>query len=328
VKLATLKDGTRDGKLVVISSDNTRYLMATGIAENLQFALDHWDATEPKLQALSKTLNTDLKTGTPVTFEHLHSPLPRAYEWIDGSAFINHVVLVRKARGALPPETLETDPLVYQGGSGTFLAPYDDIPNFPKDWGIDFESEVCVVMGDTPMGTQKQDAAKHIRLFMICNDVTLRGLIPVELAKGFGFFHGKPSTAFGPIAVTPDELGESLIEGRVHLPLRTLYNNQLFGNPNAGPEMHFSFHDLIQHATKSRRLTAGTIIGSGTVSNKDPSVGSSCIVEKRMIEIIESGSPKTPFMTAGETVEIEMFDNSGTKSVFGRIKQKISEKSF
>ena len=235
---------------------------------------------------------------------------------------------MRKARGAPPPETLTTDPLVYQGGSGTFLAPHDDIPNFPKDWGIDFESEVCVVMGDTPLGTQKKDASQYIRLFMICNDVTLRGLIPAELAKGFGFFHGKPSTAFGPLAITPDELGDSLIDGRVHLPLKTIYKGQIFGNPNAGPEMHFSFHDLIHHATKSRSLTAGTILGSGTVSNADRSVGSSCIVEKRMIEIIESGEAKTPFMSSGETVEIEMFDKSNSTSLFGKISQKISTNDF
>lgn len=257
-----------------------------------------------------------------VDVKKLLSPLPRAYEWIDGSAYINHIVLVRKARGAEPPKTLKTDPLVYQGGSGTFLAPTQDIAHYSEDFGIDFESEICVIVDDVPMGTSKKKAEQHIKLFMLANDVTLRNLIPNELAKGFGFFVSKPSTAFSPFAVTPDELGDAYKDGRIHLDLVTTYNGKLFGNPNAGPEMHFSFLDLIEHCTKTRSLTAGTIIGSGTVSNEDRSRGSSCLAEKRMLEKIETGNFITPFMRFGDTVEIEMKDKKGN-SIFGKISQKV-----
>jgi fumarylacetoacetate (FAA) hydrolase len=321
MKLGTLNDGTRDGQLVVISRDNQRCKATTDVARNLQEALDNWDRCEPALQKIYAGLNAE-KTAKVLDLSKFRSPLPRAYEWIDGSAYINHVVLVRKARGAEPPETLRTDPLIYQGGSGVFLDPTQDIRLDDMSWGLDFESEVCVVLGDTPQGTKAEAANKYIRLIMIANDVSLRGLIPNELAKGFGFFGSKPATAFSPIAVTPDELGSAWKDGRVHLPLRTIYNGKEFGNPSAGPEMHFSFFDLIQHIAKTRSFTAGTILGSGTVSNEDRARGSSCLAEKRMIEAIDLGKSTTPFMAVGDTVEIEMFDANGT-SVFGKIQQKV-----
>jgi len=260
-----------------------------------------------------------------IDLSKLLSPLPRAYEWIDGSAYINHVILVRKARGAEPPETLKTDPLVYQGGSGTFLAPTQDIEHFSEDFGIDFESEVGVILNDTPMGTKKENAGEHIKLIVILNDVTLRNLIPKELEKGFGFFVGKPSTSFAPFAITPDELGDSWKDGRVHLPLISTLNGKKFGDPDAGPEMWFSFYDLIEHVTKTRSLTAGTIIGSGTVSNQDESKGSSCLAEKRMLEKIKTGTMTTPFMKFGDTIQVEMFDKNG-KSLFGKVDQKVVQK--
>jgi fumarylacetoacetate (FAA) hydrolase len=325
MKLATLRDGTRDGQLVVVSRDNKRYLPATSVCKSMQQALDDWDMIAPKLEGLLKTLNADPTQGQPFDATKALAPLPRAYEWIDGSAYINHVVLVRKARGAEPPETLRTDPLIYQGGSGVFLAPTEDIPLADAAWGCDFESEVCVVLGDVPQGTKAQDAARYVRLVMICNDVSLRNLIPGELAKGFGFFQSKPASAFAPIAVTPDELGAAWKEGRVHLPLHTWFNGEFFGDPDAGPEMHFSFFDLIQHIAKTRSYTAGTILGSGTVSNEDRSRGSSCLAERRMIEQIDTGSPKTPFMKVGDRVEIEMFDANG-QSIFGRIAQKVAQR--
>jgi len=322
MKLATLRDGSRDGKLVVVRRDNAVYAPADGIAPNLQAALDEWDRRAPELERLAADLEEGRVEGRPVEPDELHAPLPRAYEWVDGSAYLNHVILVRKARGAEPPPTLREDPLVYQGGSGHFLGPTEDIPLADPAWGLDFESEVAVVLGDTPQGTKAEEAHRYVRLLMLVNDVTLRNLIPAELAKGFGFFQGKPATAFGPFALTPDELGDAWKEGRVHLPLRTVYNGELVGDPHAGPEMHFSFFDLIEHICKTRSFTAGTILGSGTVSNEDRARGISCLAERRMIEIIETGAPKTPFMQAGDTVEIEMLDAEG-KSLFGRIAQKV-----
>lgn len=322
MKLATLKDGTRDGQLVVVSRDNKRYVPAASVCKTMQAALDDWDVKAPALDKIYRDLNSNPGSGQTFDAAKAHSPLPRAYEWIDGSAYINHVILVRKARGAEPPETLRTDPLVYQGGSGTFLSPTEDIPLADPAWGLDFESEVCVVLGDTPQGTRSSDAGKYVRLLMICNDVSLRNLIPNELAKGFGFFTSKPSSAFGPIAVTPDEIGPAWKGGRIHLPLNTWLNGKLFGNPEAGPEMHFSFFDLVEHITKTRSYTAGTILGSGTVSNEDRAKGSSCLAERRMIEQIDSGKATTPFMKAGDKVEIEMFDPAG-QSVFGRISQTV-----
>lgn len=324
MKLATLRDGTRDGTLIVVRRDNQAYTPADAIARTMQQALDDWDRAAPALQDLQQRLEQGQIQAQPLDATRLHAPLPRAYEWVDGSAYINHIVLVRKARGAEPPATLETDPLVYQGGSGVFLAPTDDIVLPDRDWGLDFEAEICVILGDTPQGTRAQDAGQHIRLLMLCNDITLRNLIPPELAKGFGFFVSKPASAFSPFAVTPDELGDAWRDGRVHLPLLSTLDGELVGEPEAGPEMHFSFLDLIQHITKTRSFTAGTILGSGTVSNADRSKGISCLAERRMIEIIEDGKPTTPFLQHGNTIAIEMLDRAG-RSIFGRIQQKVVE---
>jgi len=323
MKLGTLKSSSRDGTLVVVSRDNSRWASAAPVAAHLQQALDHWDTAQPKLELIYKDLNETL-SGQAVNLEDFHSPLPRAYEWIDASSYINHVLLVRRARNAEPPATLRTDPLIYQGGSGTFLAPNSPIPWKDDSWGLDFESEVCVVLGDTPMFTKAADASKYVRLVMIANDVSLRGLIPAELEKGFGFFGSKPSTAFSPFCVTPDELGDAWQNGRLHLDLITKYNGQVFGHPNAGPEMHFSFFDLIEHITKTRSYTAGTILGSGTVSNEDVSRGSSCLAEKRMLEIIASKVATTPFMKPGDTIDIEMVSKDGT-SLFGKIHQVVEQ---
>jgi fumarylacetoacetate (FAA) hydrolase len=322
LKLATLKDGTRDGRLIVVKRDNSAYALATNVALTLQAALDDWAHKESQLRALAEQLEAGTVQSRPLEVSALLPPLPRAYEWIDASSYLNHVLLVRKARNAEPPPTLKTDPLVYQGGSGDFLAPTADIPLADEAWGLDFESEVCVVLGDTPQGTQAAQAGQHIKLLMLCNDVSLRNLIPDELAKGFGFFQSKPATAFSPFALTPDELGPAWKDGRVHLRLRSVLNGQLVGDTDAGPEMHFSFPELIQHIAKTRSFTAGTILGSGTVSNADRARGISCLAERRMIETIEEGKPKTPFMKPGDTIEIEMFDSEG-KSLFGRISQKV-----
>jgi fumarylacetoacetate (FAA) hydrolase len=323
MKLGTLKSDSRDGMLVVVSRDHSKWSSAAQVAANLQVALDNWDQVKPKLEQIYKDLNEG-RIGQKVILKDFHSPLPRAYEWVDASSYINHVVLVRKARNAEPPATLRTDPLVYQGGSGTFLGPYSPIPWKDDSWGLDFESEVCVILGDTPMFTKASDASQYVRLVMIANDVSLRGLIPAELEKGFGFFGSKPSTAFSPFCITPDELGPAWKEGRVHLELTTKYNGTVFGTPNAGPEMHFSFFELIEHITKTRSYTAGTILGSGTVSNEDISRGSSCLAEKRMLEIINHKSASTPFMKPGDTVEIEMFGSDG-KSLFGKIHQLVEK---
>ncbi|SEM52331.1 fumarylacetoacetate (FAA) hydrolase [Stigmatella aurantiaca] len=321
MKLATLKDGTRDGRLIAVKRDNSVYALATHVAPTLQAALDDWEAREPQLRELAARLEAGTVESHPLDVRALLAPLPRAYEWLDGSAFLNHVILVRKARGAEPPATLKTDPLVYQGGSGEFLAPTADIPLADEAWGMDFESEVCVILGDTPQGTKAAQAGRHIRLLMICNDVSLRNLIPDELAKGFGFVQSKPATAFGPFALTPDELGPAWKEGRVHLRLRSTLNGQLVGDTEAG-EMHFSFHELIQHLCKTRGFTAGTILGSGTVSNEDRARGISCLAERRMIEAIDEGKPRTPFMKPGDTIDIEMLNAEG-QSLFGRISQKV-----
>ncbi|ADO69264.1 fumarylacetoacetate hydrolase family protein [Stigmatella aurantiaca] len=322
MKLATLKDGTRDGRLIVVKRDNSAYALATNVALTLQAALDDWGVREPQLRALAAQLEAGTVQSRPLDVGALLAPLPRAYEWLDGSAYLNHVLLVRKARGAEPPATLKTDPLVYQGGSGEFLAPTADIPLADEAWGLDFESEVCVVLGDTPQGTKAEQAGEHIRLLMICNDVSLRNLIPDELAKGFGFVQSKPATAFGPFALTPDELEPAWREGRVHLRMRSILNGELVGDTDAGPEMHFSFHELIQHLCKTRGFTAGTVLGSGTVSNADRARGISCLAERRMIETIEEGKPRTPFMKPGDTIDIEMLNAEG-QSLFGRISQKV-----
>jgi len=322
MKFGTRENGTRDGELMVVSRDLQRCLPAGPDVNTLQDALDQWAEALPHLQKLAEMLESDAELGSKSTDQTWRSPLPRAYEWIDASAYINHVVLVRKARGVEPPETLRTDPLIYQGGSGIFLGPRDDIPLADPAWGCDFESEVAVILGDTPQGVSKDKASAYVRLVMLVNDVSLRNLIPNELAKGFGFFQSKPASAFSPFAVTPDELGTAWQEGRIHRPLKTWFNDELFGDPDAGPEMHFSFYDLIAHLTKTRAYTAGTILGSGTVSNEDRRRGSSCLAEKRMIEQIDNGTAKTAFLQHGDRVAIEMFDESG-KSIFGRIEQKV-----
>lgn len=334
MKLASLKHG-RDGKLVIVSKDLTRYTDATRIAPTLQAALDDWARIEPELRALAQSLEAG---AAPVERFHERdcaSPLPRAYQWADGSAYINHVELVRKARGAEVPDSFYEDPLMYQGGSDSFLGPRDDIA-MPTDegWGIDMEAEIAVITDDVPMGVSADEAGQHIQIIMLVNDVSLRGLIPAELAKGFGFFQSKPSSAFTPCAVTPDELGVAWDGGALHLPLLVRYNGEEFGQANAGVDLTFNFAQLIAHAAKSRPLGAGTIIGSGTVSNKldggpgkpvrDGGAGYSCIAEIRMIETIRDGAPKTPFMKFGDTVEIKMKDKDG-HSIFGSIEQRVSK---
>ncbi len=322
MKLATLKTNKPDGELLVVSRDNTKAVKVNEIAPNLQIALENWNSTESQLKKIYQDLNAGKITNTiEVDETKLHSPLPRAYQWLDGSAYIQHVILVRKARNAEPPETLETDPLMYQGGSDNFLAPREDIPLIDFSHGLDFEGEVGVITGDVPMGATPAEAEKCIRLIVMINDVSLRGLIPPELAKGFGFMQSKPSSAFGPFALTPDELEDAWKNGRVHLPLLSEYNGEWFGHPNAS-EMHFSFGELVAHAAKTRHLKAGTIIGSGTVSNKDPSVGSSCLAEKRMLEKINQGEFITPFMDIGETIKLEMKAKDGN-NLFGTIFQKV-----
>jgi fumarylacetoacetate (FAA) hydrolase len=322
VKLATLREGGRDGTLVVVRRDGAVFARAAGVAPTLQAALDDWERAAPALGRLAEDLARGRAAGEPLDPRRLACPLPRAYEWIDGSAFLNHVLLVRKARGQAPPETLASDPLVYQGGSGVLLGPTDDLPLSDPEVGLDFEAEVCVVLGDTPRATRAQDAGAHVRLLMLANDVTLRNLIPAELAKGFGFFVSKPATAFSPFAVTPDELGDSWTGGRLHLRLRSTYNGALVGDPDAGPEMHFSFHELVEHVTRTRALTAGTILGSGTVSNADRARGISCLAERRALEMIDLGRAKTPYMKVGDTIAIEVLAPDGS-SIFGRIDQRV-----
>ena len=325
MKLATLREGGRDGTLVVVRRDGALFVPAGDAAPTLQAALDDWGRAAPRLRALAERLEAGQLDGAgarPLDPRALASPLPRAFEWVDGSAYLNHVVLARKARGAAPPETLQTDPLVYQGGSGVLLGPTDDIPLGDVAWGLDFEAEVAAILGDTPRGTTAAEASGCVRLLMLANDVTLRNLVPVELAKGFGFFQSKPATAFSPFAVTPDELGGAWRDGRVHLRLRSIYNGALIGDPDAGPEMHFSFFDLVAHAARTRAFAAGTILGSGTVSNADRARGVSCLAERRAQEIIDGGAARTPFMKPGDTIAIEMLDERGA-SVFGRISQRV-----
>lgn len=323
MRLASLRSG-RDGVLAVVSRDGTRLTRADGVASTLQAALDDWAEMEPKLRVLAAELDSGRVEGEPLEPRTLAAPLPRAYEWVDGSAFLSHVRLVRRARGAEPPPTLETDPLVYQGGSSALLGPTDDIELVDPAWGLDFESEVCVVLLDAERGTSADRAAASIALFMLANDVTLRNLVPDELAKGFGFFCSKPATAFSPFAVTADELGPAYREGRVHRALRTTLNGRRVGDPNAG-EMHFSFWDLLAHVTRTRAFCAGTILGSGTVSNEDPARGASCLAERRMREIVEHGRATTPFLCAGDRIEIEMLDDDG-RSIFGRIDQQVIQR--
>jgi len=333
MKLATLKNDSRDGLLVVVNKALTKCVAVPEVAQTMQEALDNWSHVESQLNEVYLALNNgELTSEMPFDPALSESPLPRAYQWADGSAYVNHVELVRKARGAEMPPSFWTDPLMYQGGSDAFIGPYDDIPVVTEEWGIDFEGEVAVVTGDVAMGVTVEEAAKSIRLIMLVNDVSLRGLIPNELAKGFGFFQSKPSSVFSPVAVTPDELGDDWDGGKVNLPLLSFYNNEPFGCPNAGVDMTFEFPELIAHAAKSRPLSAGAIIGSGTVSNKqgtdfgtaicEGGVGYSCIAEVRMIETIRDGSPSTSFMKFGDRIKMEMKDADG-HSIFGAIDQQV-----
>ena len=324
MKLATLKDGSRDGQLAVVSRDLTMAHFATGMASTLQQVLDDWNFVSPQLEDLYATLNGGkARHAFALDPRHCMAPLPRAHQWADGSAYLNHVELVRKARGAEVPASFYQDPLMYQGGSDDFLGPCDDAVFASADWGIDFESEVAVVTGDVPLGATPHSALEAVRLLMLVNDWSLRNLIPAELAKGFGFLQSKPATAFGPVAVTPDELGAAWRGGRVHLPLQSVWNGKQVGLTDAGPEMTFHFGELIAHVAKTRRLRAGSIVGSGTVSNKDWSKGYSCVAEKRAIETIESGAPQTAFMQFGDTIRIDMQD-AGGHSVFGAIDQRVA----
>lgn len=323
MKLASLKSGGRDGTLLVVSRDLQRAVAVSDIATTLQSVLDSWEALSPLLRDVAEHLEKDGVRGEfPFDPKDLASPLPRAYHWVDGSAYVNHVELVRKARGAELPESFWHDPLVYQGGSDDFLGPCEDITVASEDFGIDMEAETAVITDDVPMQTSTGDASSHVKLVMLVNDVSLRNLIPTELAKGFGFYQSKPASAFSPVAVTPDELGDTFVAGKIHLPLRTSVNGALFGQPDCGTDMTFNFNQLIAHVTRTRRLGAGTILGSGTISNYDRSRGSSCIAEKRMLEVLETGQPVTPFLKFGDRVRIEMIDDAG-RSIFGAIDQQV-----
>lgn len=325
MKLASLKHG-RDGRLVVVSDDLAQYADAGHIVATLQSALDDWDRIEPQLRLLATDLAHDAIPRERFHEREAASPLPRAYQWADGSAYVNHVALVRQARGAEMPDSFWHDPLMYQGGSDGFLGPRDDIPLADESWGCDLEAEVVVVTGDVPQGVSRDDALGFIRLVGLTNDVSLRNLIPAELAKGFGFFQSKPATGCSPVAVTPDELGDAWKDGKVHLPLVVHWNRVKVGEPNAADDMTFNFPQLIAHVTKTRNARAGSIIGSGTVSNLDRSRGYCCIAEKRSLEMIESGSATTPFMKYGDTVRIEMLDDHG-RSIFGAIEQRVAPPS-
>jgi fumarylacetoacetate (FAA) hydrolase len=324
MKLATYKDGSRDGQLVVVSRDLATAHFATGIATRMQQALDDWNFIAPLLQDLSVVLNHGkTRHAFPFVPEQCMAPLPRAFQWADGSAYLNHVELVRKARGAEMPGSFFGDPLMYQGGSDGFLGPCDPATFASPDWGIDFEGEVAVVTGDVAMGAGPDQALEGVRLLMLANDWSLRNLIPPELAKGFGFLQSKPATAFSPVAVTPDELGDAWAGGRLHLPLQCTWNGRKVGTCDAGPEMTFHFGQLIAHLARTRNVRAGSIVGSGTVSNKDWSKGWSCIAEQRAIETIEHGEPKTGFMQYGDVIRIEM--KRDNLSVFGAIEQQVLE---
>ena len=329
MKLGSLKEGGRDGTLIVVSRDLSKAVKATGIAPTLQRALEEWQSTAPRLNAIYEVLNlspAETVNGEPVfavDFAALASPLPRAYEFVDGSAYLPHVARVRKARGAEVPESFYTDPLMDQATSAGFLGPRDPVRVPDEAYGIDLEAEVVIITDDVPMAVTPEEAAQHIQLVGLVNDVSLRNLIPAELAKGFGFLQSKPRSALSPVFVTPDELGEAWRDNKVHLPLLTHVNGKWFGAPEAGVDMQFDFAQLVAHVAKTRPLSAGTIVGSGTVANEDTSLGASCFAELRTVETLRDGKPSTPFMTYGDTVRIEMLDRSGV-SVFGAIEQRIS----
>ena len=335
MKLATLNNGTRDGQLVVVSKDLTRCCAAGYIAPTLQYALDNWDRVAPELELLARDVDHEAVPCERFHERQAHSPLPRAYQWADGSAYINHVELVRQARNAEVPESFYHDPLMYQGGSDSFLPPRADIALGDTAWGCDMEGEIAVITDDVPMGVSDADAADHIKLVMLVNDVSLRGLIPGELAKGFGFFQSKPASAFSPVAVTPDELGDAWKDSLIHRPLMVDYNGEPFGRADVGVDATFNMAQLVAHAAKTRQLCAGSIIGSGTISNKgtdggpgkpvaEGGLGYSCIAEIRMIETIRDGQPSTRFMAPGDTVKVEMRDDDN-HSIFGAIEQTVVE---
>ena len=325
MKLASIDNKTRDGQLVVVNKDLTKAVTVPEIAATMQFAIDNWKETETKLESVYMDLNSDnLPNAFNFSSVRVLAPIPRAYHWADGSAYVTHVELVRKARNSELPESFWTDPLMYMGASDAFIGANDNIEIENEDWGIDFESEVAVITDDVPAGTNSEDALKHIKLITIINDVSLRNLIPNELSKQFGFYQSKPWTSFAPVVVTPNELTDSWKNGKLHLPLNSTLNGNLIGSPNAGIDMTFDFGQLVAHASKTRSLMAGTIIGSGTVANQGSLDGSSCLAEVRCLEIIKDGKASTPFMSFGDRIEIEMKDNDG-KSIFGKINQIIKE---
>lgn len=327
MKLGSLKEGGRDGSLIVVSRDLTRAVRATGIAATLQQALDDWSNAAPRLNALSESLDAGDADGVfELDVTKLAAPLPRAYEFVDGSAYLPHVARVRRARGAEVPESFYTDPLMYQATSAGFLGPRDTVKVVSEDYGIDLEAEIVVITDDVPMAVTPEQAAGHIQLVGLVNDVSLRNLIPGELAKGFGFLQSKPRSALSPVFVTPDELGDAWRDNKLHLPLLTHVNGDWFGAPEAGVDMQFDFAQLVAHAAKTRPLSAGTIVGSGTIANEDTGKGASCFAERRTVEALEHGAPKTPFMAFGDTVRIEMFDAEG-RSIFGAIEQVIERQA-
>jgi len=327
MKLGSLKEGGRDGTLIVVSRDLTRAVRAAGIAVTLQQALEDWSNLAPRLAALSEQLNAGSVEGEFVLeMEALAAPLPRAYEFVDGSAYLPHVARVRKARGAEVPESFYTDPLMYQATSAGFSGPRDAVKVVSEDYGIDLEAEIVVITDDVPMAATPAQAAGHIQLVGLVNDVSLRNLIPGELAKGFGFLQSKPRSALSPVFVTPDELGNAWQDSKLHLPLVTHINGKWFGAPEAGVDMQFNFAQLVAHAAKTRPLSAGAIVGSGTIANEDTTLGASCFAEQRTVEALRDGKPSTPFMSFGDVVRIEMLDRDGV-SIFGAIEQRIEQAS-
>ncbi|WP_254459210.1 fumarylacetoacetate hydrolase family protein [Xanthomonas sacchari] len=325
MKLGSLKEGGRDGTLIVVSRDLTRAVRATGIAPTLQRALEDWSNLAPRLNALSESLNDGSADGQfDLDMAALAAPLPRAYEFLDGSAYLPHVERVRRARGAEVPESFYTDPLMYQAVSAGFYGPRDAVKVVSEDYGIDLEAELVVVTDDVPMAATPAQAAAHIQLIGLVNDVSLRNLIPPELAKGFGFVQSKPRSALSPVFVTPDELGEAWRDNKVHLPLLTHINGAWFGAPEAGEDMQFDFAQLVAHAAKTRPLAAGAVVGSGTIANQDTTRGASCFAEQRTVETLRDGKPSTPYMSFGDVVRIEMLDRDGV-SIFGAIEQRIEQ---
>jgi fumarylacetoacetate (FAA) hydrolase len=322
MRLATLRDGSRDGRLLVVSRDGSRAIDASAAATSLRAALDDWERTVPSLEQLARELDKNTPAAFELDVSRLAAPLPRAAEWVDGSAYLNHVRLVRRARNAAPPTTLEMDPLVYQGGSSDMLGPRDPFRLVDAQYGLDFEAELAIVLGDTPQGTRAEQAGAHVRLIVCLNDWTYRNLVPDELAKGFGFFCSKPATAFAPFAVTPDELGAAWRDGRLEGSMFVAVDGQRVGETETGPEMHFSFFELTQHICRTRRFGAGTILGSGTISNRDGDRGISCLQERRALETIASGSPQTPFLGAGQHVHIQFRLPDG-RAPFGSIDQEV-----